>query len=61
MWETDNEFLVQYSREPQKVMLTAPDGSQYESETSVVQYALIAKADFWQDKPNYRLVGRIDQ
>ena len=61
VWETDNEFLVQYSREPQKVMLTAPDGSQYESETSVVQYALIAKADFWQDKPNYRLVGRIDQ
>ena len=61
VWETDNEFLVQYSREPQKVMLTAPDGSQYESETSVVQYALIAKADFWQDKPNYRLVERIDQ
>ena len=61
VWETDNEFLVQYSREPQKVMLTAPDGGQYESETSVVQYALIAKADFWQDKPNYRLVGRIDQ
>ena len=61
VWETDNEFLVQYSREPQKVMLTAPDGSQYESETSVVQYALIAKADFWQNKPNYRLVGRIDQ
>lgn len=61
VWETDNEFLVQYSREPQKVMLTAPDGSQYESETSVIQYALIAKADFWQDKPNYRLVGRIDQ
>lgn len=58
VWETDNEFLVQYSREPQKVMLTAPDGSQYESETSVVQYALIAKADFWQDKPNYRLVER---
>ena len=61
VWETDNEFLVQYSREPQKVMLTAPDGSQYESETSVIQYALIAKADFWQDKPNYRLVERIDQ
>lgn len=58
VWETDNEFLVQYSREPQKVMLTAPDGSQYESETSVVQYALIAKADFWQDKPNYRLAER---
>lgn len=58
VWETDNEFLVQYSREPQKVMLTAPDGSQYESETSVIQYALIAKADFWQDKPNYRLVER---
>lgn len=58
VWETDNEFLVQYSREPQKVMLTAPDGSQYESETSVVQYALIAKADFWQNKPNYRLVER---
>lgn len=58
VWETDNEFLVQYSREPQKVMLTAPDGSQYESETSVVHYALIAKADFWQDKPNYRLVER---
>ena len=58
VWETDNEFLVQYSREPQKVMLTAPDGSQYESETSVIQYALIAKADFWQNKPNYRLVER---
>lgn len=58
VWETDNEFLVQYSREPQKVMLTAPDGSQYESETSVVQYALIAKADFWQNKPNYRLAER---
>lgn len=58
VWETDNEFLVQYSREPQKVMLTAPDGSQYESETSVIQYALIAKADFWQNKPNYRLAER---
>ena len=58
VWETENEFLVQYSREPQKVMLTAPDGSQYESETSTIQYALIQKDDFWQNKPNYRLVER---
>ncbi|HJB39279.1 MAG TPA: hypothetical protein H9943_02655 [Candidatus Ruthenibacterium avium] len=58
MWETENEFLVQYGREPQKVMLTAPDGSQYESETSTIQYALIQKDDFWQNKPNYRLVER---
>ncbi len=58
VWETENEFLVQYGREPQKVMLTAPDGSQYESETSTIQYALIQKDDFWQNKPNYRLVER---
>lgn len=58
VWETENEFLVQYSREPEKVMLTAPDGSQYESETLTVQYALIQKDDFWQNKPNYRLVER---
>lgn len=58
VWETENEFLVQYGIEPQKVMLTAPDGSQYESETSTIQYALIQKDDFWQNKPNYRLVER---
>ena len=58
VWETENEFLVQYGRESQKVMLTAPDGSQYESETSTIQYALIQKDDFWQNKPNYRLVER---
>lgn len=58
VWETENEFLVQYGREPQKVMLTAPDGSQYESETSTIQYALIQKDDFWQNEPNYRLVER---
>ena len=58
VWETENEFLVQYGREPQKVMLTAPDGSQYESETSTIQDALIQKDDFWQNKPKYRLVER---
>ena len=58
VWETENEFLVQYGIEPQKVMLTAPDGSQYESETSTIQYALIQKDDFWKNKPNYRLVER---
>lgn len=60
LWETDDQFLLQYGLQPQQTVLTAPDGSQYASNIFALQYALIDKSDFWQNVPNYQQITNVD-
>lgn len=56
LWETEKDFLVVYDRGVQKVSLPAADGTIYDSEIYTLTYALIDKADYFNNVPNYRVI-----
>lgn len=55
--QTPTDFLIlgDYIDEP--VSMTANDGTVYQSEVQMASYQLIAKADFWSNRINYRKVA----